>query len=193
MKNRKAFTLVELIAVIVIMGVILTIAVPNSLTMINRNKKMTLLSDAKNFVSLVKYQIKVDKDIEKPNSGEAIIITLGYLDTNDVEKSPYNNYYSKSQSFVLITADESEVAGEQVDTYSYYVHLVACNDETCESINNGDLNDRYGVVLSSIEQLSGQNRIELVKQGDETQAKMLEENTTINYLDGDYEIVEVYS
>lgn len=191
MKNKKAFTLIELIAVIVIMGVILTIAVPNSLTMVNRNKKVTVINDAKNFISLVKYQIDSDKDIEKPGDGEAIVITLGYLDTDDITESPYNNDYSKSQSFVVVAADEKQiVSGEFIDYYSYYVHLVACNDETCESI--ADINNRYGTVLASLDDLSGNNRLDYIKQGDNTQARMLTEETYINYLPSSYRVVEVY-
>ena len=173
MKNKKAFTLIELIAVIIIMGVILTIAVPNSLTMVNRNKKTTVISDA-----------------NKPINDQAIIITLGYLDTDDVKESPYNNDYSKSQSFVVVTADEKEiVTGEVVDDYNYYVHLVACNDEDCTSISNKDMNNRYGIVLASLEELSSNNRIDLVKQGAEAQAGMLADQTIS--LDG-YSIIKVY-
>jgi len=191
MNNKKAFTLVELIAVIVIMGVILTIAVPNSLTMVNRNKKVTVINDAKNFISLVKYKMDSDKDVVKPDDGEAIVVTLDYLNTPDIVESPYNNNYSKTLSFVVVTADTREIVTDYyINQYTYYVHLVACNDETCESIT--DINNRYGTVLASLENLSGANRLDYIYQGDSVQARILVEETYANYLPDDYEVIRVY-
>ena len=47
MKNKKGFTLVELLAVIVILGVLLLIAVPGITKVINSSKKNTFISTAK--------------------------------------------------------------------------------------------------------------------------------------------------
>ena len=47
MKNKKGFTLVELLAVIVILGVLLLIAVPSVTTIINNSKEKSFLSAAK--------------------------------------------------------------------------------------------------------------------------------------------------
>ena len=47
MKNKKGFTLVELLAVIVILGVILLIAVPKIISTIDNAKLSTLESTAK--------------------------------------------------------------------------------------------------------------------------------------------------
>ena len=56
MKNKKGFTLVELLAVIVILGLVATIAIPTSMTISDEIKKNLycekvdlLLSDAKRF------------------------------------------------------------------------------------------------------------------------------------------------
>lgn len=64
MNNRKGFTLVEVIAVVVILGVILMIAVPSITGLSNRSKKKQITEDAKMFEELVKAKIESDTTIE---------------------------------------------------------------------------------------------------------------------------------
>ena len=55
MENKKAFTLVELIAVIAILGMIMIIAVPKVYNSIVSNKKRTFIINAKNIVRQLEY------------------------------------------------------------------------------------------------------------------------------------------
>jgi len=55
LKNKKAFTLVELIAVIAILGLIMIIAVPKVYNSISSNKKRTFIINAKNIVRQIEY------------------------------------------------------------------------------------------------------------------------------------------
>ena len=64
MNNRKGFTLVEVIAVVVILGVILMIAVPSITGLSNRSKEKQITEDAKMFEELVKAKIESDTTIE---------------------------------------------------------------------------------------------------------------------------------
>lgn len=64
MNNRKGFALVEVIAVVVILGVILMIAVPSITGLSNRSKKKQITEDAKMFEELVKAKIESDTTIE---------------------------------------------------------------------------------------------------------------------------------
>ena len=50
---KKGFTRIELLAVLVILGVISFIAVPNVVELINGNKKDTMLSDARKMEKLI--------------------------------------------------------------------------------------------------------------------------------------------
>ena len=52
MKKNKGFTMVELLAAITILGIIMMIAVPNVLSIIDKNKKRTYVEDAKKIQSL---------------------------------------------------------------------------------------------------------------------------------------------
>ena len=60
MKNNKAFTLVEVIAVIVILGVVLSIAVPSITNVVNSTNKNRMKSDAELFISKVKEYVESD-------------------------------------------------------------------------------------------------------------------------------------
>jgi prepilin-type N-terminal cleavage/methylation domain-containing protein len=154
MKNKRAaFTLVELLAVVVILGILMMIAVPNTIALIDKNKKTTYLENAKTFVSLVQNKVQVDKTLELPTrSTSALVVTLDYLNTNDIVKSPYGERYNKEASFVAITLEESR--------YVYYVHLVSCTTSTCDRTN---LNHWRGIEFVNVERLNNDERFDLVK------------------------------
>jgi type IV pilus assembly protein PilA len=57
LKNKKGFTLVELLAVIVILAIILAIAVPGISGIINSAKKGSFESDAKMMVTGIEYNV----------------------------------------------------------------------------------------------------------------------------------------
>ena len=154
MKNRMAFTLVELLAVVVILGVLMMIAIPNTVSLIDRNKKTNYIEDAKTFTSLVQNKVQIDKSLELPTtSNTALVITLGYLSTSDVEESPYGEKYDKTSSFVAISLEMSK--------YVYYVQLVSCTSES--SCDKSNLNSWRGIDMVRIERLNDDDRFKLVK------------------------------
>lgn len=153
--NKKGFTLIELLAVIIILGVIMTIAVPNVLSMLEKNKKDTFIEHAKLMANQAEYLIRKDTSIEYPAKDNAIIITLEYLNTDDISESPYNTMYSPSKSFVAVVNDSDT---EGITEYKYFVHLVACVDSECET----DISKIKGVRLINVEELTGGSRFEKV-------------------------------
>ena len=83
MKNKRlAFTLVELLAVVVILGVLMMIAIPNTISLFDRNKKTNYIENAKTFVSLV--QNKVQKELNN--------FVNTYLDNDSTVKYYKPNY-----------------------------------------------------------------------------------------------------
>lgn len=158
--NKNGFTLIEILAVIIILGVIMTIAVPNVLSMLDRNKKDTFIENAKLMANQAEYTIRKDTEIEYPSEGNAIILTLEYLNTNDISESPYGTSYSPTKSFVAIVNNTTGGITE----YKYYVHLVACTDNGCANTDENSVNKNRGINLINIENLAGSNRFSHVKQ-----------------------------
>lgn len=80
MKNNKGFTLVELLAVIVILAIILAIAVPGISKIIEGSKKGAFEADAKMLITGINY-----KNLEA-GFGEGEPIELGVLEPDDIEE-----------------------------------------------------------------------------------------------------------
>lgn len=94
MKN-KGFTMVELLATIVILGVIMLIAVPSVTSVLTKNKKQTFIDDAKIFIALAEATARKNNhlyDCYTLNSSTDIGKCYN-ISTQDIEKSPYDKKY----------------------------------------------------------------------------------------------------
>lgn len=167
--NKKAFTLVELIATIVILGVIMTIAIPNVLSIIEKNKQEDFIEAAKMLITEAEYKVRSDSSIELPKEeNHAVLITLNYLNSDNFEQSSFEYPYDKL-SFVLVV--------KEGNAYKYYVHLTASQ---AYSVNTGTTYADYilidsknrGISLATYEDLNGDERFELVKKADEVDLEL---------------------
>lgn len=129
--NRKGFTLVELIAMMVVLGILMVITVPNISGILNKNKDSITKEDINKMVAGAKTKIQTKEAKYPANVGECVIMSLGFVDSNnDLNKGINDGTYSKTKSFVLINktnASGAVVAKEY--TYNFYIRLVEENQK----------------------------------------------------------------
>ena len=169
MKNNKGFTLIELIAVVVILAVIMLVAVPNVVSTINKNKKEAFIEDAKKFRASVEAKISSDTSINKPNDNTILIFPLEKVTKASISESPYGLPYSKSKSYVAVVKAPIQIQVSETETINknqlqYYVHLVICKVDDCKDT---DVEARYGINLENVDNLNESKRFEKVKQADD--------------------------
>lgn len=110
MKN-KGFTLIELIAVVTVLGLIMLIAVPSTINILEKNKKESFINDAKKVMRLVeaedqKSNYTYSGFVINKNSSDSNIYYYTIPNTKDIttseidDISPYNNQYT----IVVVTA-----------------------------------------------------------------------------------------
>ena len=119
MKN-KGFTMIELLATIVLLGIIMMIAVPSITSILAKNKKQTFLNDAKKFVALAEQEARKSGykyDCYTLNASNHVGSCYN-ISTQDIEKSPYDEMYLESSRVLLC-----QVGG----SYYYKVYLTDGN------------------------------------------------------------------
>lgn len=142
--NKKGFTLIELLAVLVILSIILGIAIPNVVSILDKNKKESYIADAKKFIALAKTEIS--SKINKPSDGEIVKIKLSCVDNQDIETDPDGNKYDIDNSFVAIVRKDEALV--------YYVNLMGIN-------NNGTIK---GIYLTEKSLLDEDGRLKYISK-----------------------------
>ena len=104
--NNKGFTLVELLAALAILAILMGVALPNILAVVEKSRNRMYITDAKKFVSTVEYQVTAGK-IEKPARGSSKKITLESVDSSEFNNPPNGGTYVKNKSYVKITNSSS--------------------------------------------------------------------------------------
>ena len=117
--NKKGFTLVELLASLVILGLLMGVAIPNVVGTIRKQRKNTYVEDAKRLVSRAKTMISANKV-------NNTCYSMRYLDNGDFDEAPNGGKYLRYYSFV------------RVNNGNFYVTLIECT--SCK--NSGD--EDYG-------------------------------------------------
>lgn len=118
--DNKGFTLVELMATLILIGVVMAITIPNVTGIFNQGKTTTYAEDAKKLRTSAEYMLRGNSAITKPTAnGDCIAISLAYLD-NEEFKAPYGGTYLDTRSFVIIK--KKNTSSEK--KYYYYVQLI---------------------------------------------------------------------
>ena len=94
MKDERAFSLVELIAAITIMGILLLVAIPNITRSVEKNQKTTYVHDAQKLITVAKKRYKEDTTIAEPTTTRCLVFTLKDLELTDL-KGPNDGEYNR--------------------------------------------------------------------------------------------------
>ena len=101
--NRKGFTLVEVLAVIVILGIIIAIMIPNVNKLINsfkddnyKNLKRTITVAARSYISDNRYDIEIEGLPCQTNSETKFIIKIDNLKLENKSKIPIETLIDKN-------------------------------------------------------------------------------------------------
>ena len=104
--GKKGFTLIELIAVVVIMAIIALLATPNIIGLLEKGKKEEFVADAKEFISKASYQYRSEKFNDEQNgSPDYDIKAIKGVDSEDI-KGPWGADYEGN---VKITNEDGKV------------------------------------------------------------------------------------
>ena len=126
MRNRKGLTLIELLAAIVILGILAVFAIPVIAKLLDNSRNKMYISDAKKFISQTEYKLRVNNsNIELPDPSECIVISLSYLDSTIFDNTPNDGEYSKDKSFVVVKNignDKFEYSVKLVEKYKGNFH-----------------------------------------------------------------------
>ena len=154
--NKGGFTLVELLATMVILGLIMVVAVPNVIGILSKNRANTYVEYAKKMATLAEYQLRTGNNlIEKPSANNCVVISLSYIDNSEFEDPPNGGEYLKDQSFVVIKKD----AGE----FKYYVRLVEKFKDTNRGVKLTESSELYkeGAANSVVDNFTSSELISL--------------------------------
>lgn len=133
--NRKGFTLVELLATMVILAIIAGVAIPNVIKIMTNNNKEKVLNDGLTMIALAKSELASDYDLREQirQTGTARDLYLGNLDKfGDITNDPNGSIYNRNTSYVRVFKSGNLIA--------YCVYLES---------NNWVLNDNDSCVVEN--------------------------------------------
>ena len=129
--NKKGFTIVELLAVVVIIAILAGLAVPNILKMIDTSKKEKFITDAKQAIIKAKYYYKNTKYTEKTLSELGIDLGQSPFDS----ESTYDN-------------EDSKVKVENISgTLTYSIYLT--DGIYCTKMKDPSTNEEITIIAES--------------------------------------------
>lgn len=134
MKNNKGFTLVELLAMLVVLGILIGISVPNITGILSQQRETAFIEEASKLVSTAQMMVSTKREVKRPKDGNCIVFSMDYLDkSKEMVKSPTGGEYLREENFVIVSRTDKRI--------EYSVRLV-------EKTETGDV---YGIDTISLD------------------------------------------
>ena len=157
--NKKAFSLIELLAVITIIGMLLLIAIPTINKIITESRKRTYITTAKSYISdAANYVKEMEGEYYDPEA--SYYIDTYCLDNNSNPKSPFSEF---EKAYVVVGYDDNASAYKYAwisyDKTGYGIDLIE-NDKLVKNNVQGGYED------ITIRALNGKNGDIYVKSED---------------------------
>ena len=170
--NNKGFTLVELLAMLLVLGILMAIAVPNITGILANNKMNIMKADATKMVDTAKIKFSSVSKAEKPTVGKCVVYALNALnDSGDISSGPNGGSYEQFNSFVVITRRSHK--------YEYYVRLIEVKDS---SIIGMDRIEREKLIEDNTDYIKSMKESDLLELTGSVEADkiILEESGMLN-------------
>ena len=113
--NKKGFTLIEMLAVILLIGVISLILIPSVVVIINKNKQKTCISTKESIISATKMYVAENK-YTKISCGENNISVTDLKDYGNISDKELDNKFTNTNVKVTYNCDSKKF------TYTYNVN-----------------------------------------------------------------------
>ena len=158
--NKAGFTLVELLASVVILAIMLGVAIPNITAVMKKQKNHVYVEDSKRLASQAKVKLNRDTSISKD---PGTCFSLDFLDNGDFDEAPNGGVYLKDISYVYYAGKDDK------NNDLYDLTLIECvNCKKGIQYTNYDHLDLRGISRVSYSDLINTNDYNsLVKVGDE--------------------------
>ena len=130
--NNRAFTLVETLAVIILLGVIMSIAIPSINNAMDSANKRRIKEDAEMFIILAKEYVETHKDF---NGGEITICNKD-VTSNCIDGDKLSDTYDAEKSKVILDGCKYNDNEYVCNSYSVYLE----NNKYIASSKEGSIN-----------------------------------------------------
>ena len=177
MKNKKGFTLVELLAVIAILAILVIIALPNVINMYNRARKNAFLTEAQNVLKTT-----TNKVIEEGVSGKKINVVSNTKNPLNLtgEKINYNvrlDNQGKIKDYVISNDNFCISSKKEYDKLAI--------EDIKENCSYDELHNIVGTLKQKFYEVSGNTKRDIVNS-----IVFYNDGRIINDADGSYDVSE---
>ncbi len=152
MLNNKGFTLVEVLTTIAILAILMMVAVPNIIGVINSNKERVYINDAKKLHSLAESLVHTKSEFKPLTNDGCIKIPFTELDNGEFDSPPNGAEAYSNNSFVVVKRvvkeqTELNASGVPVTTdvvdYDYFIYLEEDRGDIKSGISFTDVDNLY--------------------------------------------------